>query len=151
MKKLFLITVILLLQSFPSFGNPNGKGIICSLIEGVVYRHIDKEQTIDSELGFGFKGDKVSMTYFNLNEDTDIVFILSTTKKNFTTTKRKIKWGKFVLDRKSLILNIKHSKGGSTFQCKVYTFVDHLLNMEHLKNKYQKVFDQKFKKLENKI
>ena len=30
MKKLFIITIILLFQSFPSFGNPNGKGIVCS-------------------------------------------------------------------------------------------------------------------------
>ena len=29
MKKLFIITIILLFQSFPSFGNPEGKGLIC--------------------------------------------------------------------------------------------------------------------------
>ena len=29
MKQILLITIILLLQSFPSFGNPNGIGILC--------------------------------------------------------------------------------------------------------------------------
>ena len=32
MKKLILITLILILQSFPSFGSPNGKGLICECI-----------------------------------------------------------------------------------------------------------------------
>ena len=32
MKKILLITIFLLLQSFPSFGNPNGKGLICKCI-----------------------------------------------------------------------------------------------------------------------
>ena len=33
MKKLFIITLILLIQSFPSFGSVDGKGIVCKCLE----------------------------------------------------------------------------------------------------------------------
>ena len=33
MKKLILLTLILLLHSFPSFGDPKGKGLICEWSE----------------------------------------------------------------------------------------------------------------------
>ena len=154
MKKIFFITIILLLQSFPSFGNPNGKGIVCNLIEGVVFKNIDKEQTVDSDLGFGFRKDKVTMSFLNLNEENDKVIILQTPSEYFKTTKRKIKWGKYssyVLDRKSLILNIKHSNGGSKFQCEVYEILDYLLEFENLRDKHQKDFDKKFNQIKNKI
>ena len=34
MKKILLIILVLLLQTFPSFGNPNGKGIVCKYEDG---------------------------------------------------------------------------------------------------------------------
>ena len=33
MKKLFIITLILLIQSFPSFGSVDGKGIVCKCLD----------------------------------------------------------------------------------------------------------------------
>ena len=59
MKKLFLITVIILIQSFPSFGNQNGKGLICKCIdcENPIFHYYYHE---DKELGFLFKNNKVT-------------------------------------------------------------------------------------------
>ena len=55
MKKVILLIIIILLQSFPSFGNPNGKGLICKCEDcnEVKLYHENKE------LGFLFNKNRV--------------------------------------------------------------------------------------------
>lgn len=155
MKKLFLITIILLLQSFPSFGDPNGNGIICDIEVGGVGRFIDDEKTIRSKVGFSFLNNEVVESHFHLNVKNDKVVRLLFPKVNFLVTKRKIKWRSnninYVLDRESLKLKENYTKGENKFLCKVFSFNNYFLEMDKLKKKYQKLFDKKFNKLENKI
>ena len=54
MKKILLITIILLLQSFPSFGNPNGKGILCVLEDKELNEQFPKEHKNLLKFGFSF-------------------------------------------------------------------------------------------------
>ena len=64
MKKLLLITIILVLQSFPSFGNPNGKGVVCKCIKcdlnSIFFgTYFIKEKP--TEIGFLFKDNVVNI------------------------------------------------------------------------------------------
>ena len=64
MKKLFIITLILLIQSFPSFGSVDGKGIVCKCLDCKL-EHIDPSSympnNIPTEIGFHFKINKVKL------------------------------------------------------------------------------------------
>ena len=112
MKKLFLITIILLLQSFPSFGSPNGKGLICKYIEGEfvkpihnLYVKIDKNgRKIPSELGYFLNEGKITPYFFRRNND-DIELIEKNYQYPFTTANKTVEWGdtvvRSILDRKT--------------------------------------------------
>ena len=140
MKKILLIALILLLKSFPSFGNPYGKGIICgcyfykniekslckddNLIayhhlfaffnkEGVEYRRIlkDKKDDQTEERIYGV----IIRTQHKLNVNEDFIFW-----KRSKNTKI------FALDRKTLKLREGKLKNEKLFlnevyrNCKVY-------------------------------
>ena len=66
MKKLSIITLILLIKSFPSFGSVDGKGIVCKCLECKL-EHIDPSSyilnNIPTEIGFHFKINNVAI-YF---------------------------------------------------------------------------------------
>ena len=147
MKKLLLITIILLLQSYPSFGNPNGKGIICNF----------EKKTKDRKtytLGFKFKDNKVEGSL--IDKQNDEFFITNSEEINFTTTEKKIEWGsidyRFELDRKNLKLkSIEKTTILGYFQCEVNLEKIYLEKMIQLKNQYQSKYNEQLKKLDNKI
>ena len=77
MKKIILLTFILLFQSFPSFGNPNGKGLICKCIEGCENRDL-----INKHRSFYFSKNQVVQHSYGYREneiqvlDTNFKYIL---------------------------------------------------------------------------
>jgi len=132
MKKLFLITIILLLQSFPSFGNPNGKGLICKYMEGEfvlpipnLHMKIDKNgKKIPSEIGYFLNEDMVTPYMFRRNNDDIELIGLNSPQYTFTTTNKTVEWGdtllRHILDRKTLLLKvIRKTKVVSNYKCEV--------------------------------
>ena len=156
MKKLFLITIILLLQSFPSLGNPNGKGIICDLKLGIGWS-IDKEGTFSSKIGFVFSDNEVSMEYFFYDDMSETVSLIPYPPMSFSTSKRYIRWISFsksrsyVLDRKTLKLLEIYNGKTDQYECKVFSSIDYFHKKGELINKYQKFFNKKYNTLDNKI
>ena len=68
MKKLFLIIIILILQSFPSYGSsPNGKGLICKCVECILgtieWTSYIEEKKYPTEVGYFFKNDNHNYEY----------------------------------------------------------------------------------------
>ena len=88
MKNLFIVTLFLLLQSFPSFGSVDGKGIVCKCLECKL-DHLDPSSLIlndkPSEIGFHFKINKVAIYYISKIGDKIKV------SENIQTTLRKKK------------------------------------------------------------
>ena len=68
MKNLFIITLIFLIKSFPSFGSVDGKGIVCKCLDCKL-EHLDPSSympnNMPTEIGFHFKINKVAI-YYNL-------------------------------------------------------------------------------------
>ena len=165
MKKLFFITIILLLQSFPSFGNPNGKGLICKYMEGEfrlpipnLHMKIDKNgKKIPSEIGYFLNEDMVTPYMFRRNNDDIELIGLNSPQYTFRTTNKTLKWGDIIyrniLDRKTLVLKfIKRTKVVSNYKCEVTDGKeDFIIQMKKIKYIYQSKLKEKLKKLENKI
>lgn len=158
MKKLFFITIILLLQSFPSYGSsPNGKGIICnfSFVVGSETFFIDEKRTIPSEVGFVFSNNSVTMNIFSYNDVSKTVSLIPFPPKEFSTTKTDIfwsyKWGSFQLGRKELILILDKNGVVSSYECKVYSHIDYSYEIDKLRNKHNKFFNEKIDTSDNKI
>lgn len=162
MIKVLLITIIFLLQSFPSYGNPNGKGIICKCVFCNL-THIDISSYVPNrkptEIGFVFKNDTVSQ-YFISKINDDIKMIEKTNKDvkkkpKFYTDENEIKWTSgfnYILYRKTLELSkrIVGSKGSvSERNCQVFQESKFFKKMEELLIKYQNVYNQTIK--DNKI
>ena len=164
MKKILLITIfLLLLQSFNSFGNPNGKGIICKCVFCNL-THIDISSYVPNrtptEIGFFFKNDTVSK-YFISKINDEIKMIEKTNKDvkkkpKFYTDENEIKWTSefnYILDRKTLDLSekiVRNGKGSiSVRTCQVLTESIFFKKMEELSIKYQNVYNKKIK--DNKI
>lgn len=146
MKKLLLITIILLLQSFPSFGNPNGKGIICDFER-------ERKDGYPFTVGFKFNDNKVEGSFIDQKNDE---FYIERDTFSFFTTDKTIEWGsidyRFELDRKTLILkSIEKTTIFGYFQCEVHSEKVYLEKMIQLKNQYQSKYNEKLKKLDNKI
>ncbi len=75
MKKLLLITIILILQSFPSFGNPNGKGIICFDEKFLdTLDELNEINTVPKLRGFSFLDGNVTLNYLDKKND-DVVIL----------------------------------------------------------------------------
>ena len=152
MKKLFLITIILLLQSFPSFGNPNGKGILCTIEDKEINKQFPKEHKNLLKLGFSFNNNLVTFKFvYQKNDD----FLIGTTEGTvFTTSSDKIKWGdtseRWELDRKSLkIKEIEKTKLKDEHQCEVYSQKVYLEKIEEMRKTLQHLNSIKMK--DNKI
>ena len=165
MKKLFLITIILLLQTFPSFGNPNGKGLICKYIEGEfvlpipnLHMKIDKNgKKIPSEIGYFLNEDMVTPYMFRRNNDDIELIGLNLPLYNFTTSNKTLEWGdtliRNILDRKTLLLKvIRKTKVVSNYKCEVTDGKEvFIIQMKKIRYIYRSKVKEKLKKLENKI
>ena len=73
MKKIILIIIFLLVQSYPSFGNVNGKGLICKCSHMIMKSRHSQVSEMDLECQFlvpiYFKENKVFIKYFEIIRD----------------------------------------------------------------------------------
>ena len=163
MKKLFLITIILLLQSFPSYGSsPNGKGLICKCVECILgtidWTSYIEEKKYPTEVGYFFKNDKVK--YYFIRKKNDKIFMSESffkgekEPKPYMSDLNKIEWGKYfgitylyTLDRETLLLKkrFNEDKSISTIRkCEPYdSFNKFEKKMNELSLTYQKKYDLK--------
>ena len=167
MKKLLIITLILLIHSFPSFSSVDGKGIVCKCLDCKL-EHIDPSSympnNIPTEIGFHFKINKVAIYYISkIGDNIKVSENLQATlrkKKRFYLDQNEINWTykdsiniyAYVLDRKNLILskmNITKTKTFNRRNCKAYSEIEFFKNMNVLSEKYQTYYDKKLNK--NKI
>ena len=167
MKKVTLFIVIFLLQSFPSFGSVDGKGIVCECLDCKL-DHIDPSSYIPNnkptEIGFHFKFNKVAIYYISkIGDDIKVSENNQTSlrkKKRFSKDENKIKWTyrdslniyAYELDRKTLNLskmNIIKTETHNLRMCEAFSEIDFFQNMNQLSEKYQNSYNNKPKK--NKI
>ena len=166
MKKLFLITIILILQSFPSFGNPNGKGLVCKCVV------CPKKYTKKISTYYLLENNKVKeFKIIEINEKSSIEEIEN--KKGFYVYKDKIVWDKltnwsfysnlykkFTLNRKNLSLkiellilnqkNLKNEWDEVILQCEVLNKNDFQIKLNKEISNFQKIIDKNLDK-DNKI
>ena len=130
MKKILLITLIFILQSFPSFGNSiDGKGLVCE--------HINKEDPYLKNHYLGLLFGDETMRMFLFKRSNDEVLLEDHRTFRYYTDKDQIYWinykHKDYVDRKTLNL-IQHSysddKKIHTHRCMVYE--NHYLFMKEL-------------------
>ena len=155
MKKKLLITIFLLLQSFSSFGSPNGKGIVCNWIDGNVELYKKRFRTlisnIPTDVGYFFENDKVVISEFRIKND--IVFVENDVDERyrFSSTINEIEWGssvnwRYKLDRKTLTLKeIMFTQVVTKRKCEVLSKTDFNERIKNLKKQYQKNYDLKLK------
>ena len=167
MKKVTLFIVIFLLQSFPSFGSVNGKGIVCKCLDCKL-DYIDPSSYISNnkptEIGFHFKLNKVAIYYISkIGDDIKVSENNQTSlrkKKRFSKDENKIKWTyrdslniyAYELDRKTLNLskmNIIKTETHNLRICEAFSEIDFFQNMNQLSEEYQNSYNNKPKK--NKI
>ena len=167
MKKIFFITLILLIQSFHSLGSVNGKGIICKCLDCKLDQ-LDPSSYIPNnkptEIGFHFKINKVAIYYISkIGDDIKVSENVEATlrkKKSFSADENIIKWTykdslniyAYELDRKTLILskmNITKTKTYNLRKCKAFTEIDFFKKMDKLSKKHQDNYNNQPKK--NKI
>ena len=167
MKKLLLIIILSLFNSFPTFANVDGKGIICKCLD-CNFDHLDPSSYIankkPTEIGFHFRINKVAIYYISkIGDNIKVSENVQTTlrkKKRFQTTQNKIKWSykdslniyAYELDRKILILrkmNITKTETFNLRKCEAYSEIDFFKNMNDLSEKYQIFYNEKSNK--NKI
>ena len=167
MKKIILITLFLLIKSFPSLGSVDGKGIVCECLDCKL-DHIDPSSYTSNnkptEIGFHFKINKVAIYYISkIGDDIKVSENNQTTlrkKKRFSSDENKIKWTyrdslniyAYELDRKTLNLskmNIIKTKTHNLRMCEAFSEIDFFKNMNQLSEKYQNSYNNKPKK--NKI
>ena len=143
--KILITILISLFISLPSFANPDGKGIIC------------EEEDKYKKLFYFDNGTVVAQTFF-VEKDKVVIasevalYSTSITHINwFLTGKLNVPiYGKFTLDRKTLILkqtDFNYTK--SLLQCEIVGADVYRNKINKLKNDYQKELDLILK--ENKI
>ena len=152
MKKLLLITVILLLQSFPSFGNPNGKGILCVVDDKELKEIFPKEHHNLLKFGFSFNDNKVTFDFLGIKND--VFFKESGKPTDFVTSMNKIEWGntyeRWELNRKTLELKeISKTELKKIYECEVYSQKIYLEKFEEMRKTFQNLNSIKLK--DNKI
>ena len=167
MIKIISITITLLLNTLPSYGSVDSKGIICECLDCKL-NHLDPSSYLankkPTEIGFHFKINKVAIYYISkIGDNIKVSENLQTTlrkKKRFYLDQNEIKWTykdslniyAYVLDRKTLILskmNITKTKIFNLRSCKAYSEIEFFKNMNLLSEKYQTYYDKKLNK--NKI
>ena len=167
MKNFFIITLILLIQSFPSFGSVDGKGVVCKCLDCKL-EHLDPSSYMPNnkptEIGFHFKGNKVAIFYIRKIGDRiklgENIQITLRKKKRFLSDENEIKWTykdslniyAYSLDRQTLILskmNITKTKKFNIRKCKPFEEIEFFNKMNELSENYQNIYDNKSNK--NKI
>ena len=161
MNKQFVIAIIFLLLSFPSFAKVEGKGIICECLKCKL-DHLDPSSLIinekPSEIGFHFKFNKVAIYYISkIGDNIKVSENIQTTlrkKKRFYSDEDVIKWTykdslniyAYTLDRKTLLLRQKNITKTETYnirKCKAFKEIDFFKNMNELTEKYQNDYNNK--------
>ena len=156
MKNLLLTLLIFVMQSIPSYGNPNNKGIICEWIDGSfghldprIYVQIsDKGVKKPSETAFSFENDKV--TFLIIEKKFGNIDYVRLYNEDFFSENNYIEWGayspllyRYRLNRKNLILQkiFTDLKGkrrvGITRQCSVFSSEEFFKNLDTTVSKYQ--------------
>ncbi len=167
MKKILFILIILLIQSYSSFGSVDSKGIVCKCLECRL-DHLDPSSLIinnkPSEIGFHFKINKVAIYYISkIGDKIKVSENIKTTlrkKKRFYTNENIIRWTykdslniyAYTLDRKTLILSQKNITKTRTYnirKCEAFSEIDFFKYMNKLSEIYQNDYNNKPKK--NKI
>ena len=167
MNKIFIIILILLIHSFPSFGSVDGKGIVCKCLNCKL-EHLDPSSympnNIPTEIGFHFKINKVAIYYISkIGDKIKVSENIKTTlrkKKRFYTNENIIRWTykdslniyAYTLDRKTLILSQKNITKTRTYnirKCEAFSEIDFFKYMNKLSEIYQNDYNNKPKK--NKI
>lgn len=160
-KIIYIIILIFLLKSFPSFGSVNGKGIVCTCTVCNL-NHIDPTSYITdgkpSEIGFHFKNNKVAIYYISKISDTikvmENIKITLRKKKKFYINDNEINWTykdnlniyAYKLDRKTLRLkkmNIIKTKTFNLRKCNAYLEGIFFEKMDALSEKYQNGYNKK--------
>ncbi len=126
MRKLLLITWVLVFQSFSTYGNSIEKGIICKFLDGdpkyefeilmefettfVKKKKYDRAtsetwimKTIPSDVSYLFKGDSVIKHYFTRKND---LIILNSKDTQYDTETHTISWKVFENDLKTYKLEL---------------------------------------------
>ena len=146
MKKILLITLIFILQSFPSFGNSiDGKGLVCNSFRD---RSFDKGFFFE-ERTFGKDIFRVKQFQMGLLKDKYRLEI--SYYHDYKTTKDYIMWsGKYwTLDRESLLL-YENNLTKPKYICEVYNSKDLWMGkLNSIKEKLQNDYDEEMK--DNKI
>ena len=119
MKKLLLITILLLIQSFPSFGNPKNMGIICKCLEcklsAINVKSYVEEKKYPSEIGFFFTNKRVKRYFISIIKDKIIFrengFSKFSSDLDYNVNSDKIEWGylsgvtyRYIYNRQTQIL-----------------------------------------------
>ena len=161
MKKLFIITLILLIHSFPSIGSVDGKGIVCKCLDCKL-EHLDPSSyipnNIPTEIGFHFKINKVAIYYIRkIGDKIEVGENVQTTlrkKKRFLSDENEIKWTykdsvniyAYSLNRKTLILskmNITKTEKYNIRECQPFSEIEFFYKMNELSENYQNIYDNK--------
>ena len=156
--------MIILTQSFASFGSVDGKGIVCKCINCKL-EHVDPSSfmpnDVPTEIGFHFKINKVAIYYIRkIGDEIKVGENIQTTlrkKKRFLYDENKINWTykdslniyAYSLDRKTLILrkmNITKTKIFNIRKCEPFSEIEFFNKMNTLSENYQNVFDNNPKK-----
>ena len=160
MRKLLIIIFVYIVQFSPSYGNLNGKGLICecvfcpsSSIEFGTYY----EGKNPSVYGYLFENDKVIFLKVTKDKNNRISFKESDVYEpiKYRLSIDYITWGKnysnsykYKLNRENLILEktiINGKKPGTIRECKVYTKMEFLKVQEKIISNYQKNIGKTFK------
>ena len=162
MKIIILLTFILVFKSFSSFGNPNGKGVVCKCIKCDLNSIFFGTYLIEekpTEIGFLFKDNVVNIFIIGKKNDEIYYDEFEKNKKfRFRVTNEKIIWDyykyrTFTLNRKDLKLynefKTKDKYRLNTRICSVHSYQNFHNKMSSIVNKYQNLLNEKLK--DNKI
>ena len=148
MRLIWIIVFFVLIQSSSSFGNPNGKGVLCECIEC----RFDTKVT-----GYLFEWDHITDYVFLLNNDE--ISIERGSTYEYRTNSNTIHWINenkydYELNRKDLILTYYFKTisdgdllkvGSETRQCKIYSKHEFLKTLEKIQPIYQGIVNKSLK------
>ena len=146
MKQTLSIIVVIFTLIFPSlsWGNVDGKGLICGTKEKLKYGYIYPSFYI-FEFGYVFNN--------GIMEKDGIIVTTEGMVQKYETTTSIIRWkiGDLIstLDRKSLVLQSRVGEGELNHQCKVFTKEDLIEEVNKLVKMYQTELEKSIS--ENKI
>ena len=146
MKLIWVIIFFVLIQSSSSFGNPNGKGVICKCENCIM----GKEYTE----GFLFLDNLIYTHKISRNKNSDKFKIKKSKGIPFTLNETHILWKSYSLNRKTLIIknfsrliskNNEYVEGTEKYNCLLSSNKKFDTYMENLKLKQQKEYNLKRK------